>query len=220
MAAAPTTSKVALVATVVGAAAMIAYPVVVYFGLTSFQPRMAALILLAIFAPLALLRLRHLDARAVSGVAWVPVLTAGLLVLSAVLDHAGAALVVPVAVNLTLLAVFGATLRGPTPMIERFARLQEADLVGPELAWCRLWTWIWCGFFCLNATVALVLALIAPLTWWAAYNGIIAYVLMGALFAVEFVVRKRRFGGSGRGWLDHMASGGRLRSDVLGGGRG
>ncbi len=37
------------------------------------------------------------------------------------------------------------------------------------------------------------LALTAPLAWWATWNGLVAYVLMGILFAVEWTVRRRRF---------------------------
>ena len=100
----------------------------------------------------------------------------------------------PVAINALLLLTFGWTLRrGAMPMVERFARLQLDDPTPAQLAWCRLWTWIWCGFFVWNIVVATVLAVAAPLAWWATYNGLISYVLMGGLFATEFLMRRRRF---------------------------
>src|SRR6185436_7648546 len=52
---------------------------------------------------------------------------------------------------------------------------------------------IWCLFFALNGSTALLLALAAPLAWWTLYNGLIAYLLIGALFATEWILRRRRF---------------------------
>ena len=49
-------------------------------------------------------------------------------------------------------------------------------------------------FFLLNGLVSLGLALFAPLAIWTLYTGGIAYLLMGALFAGEYAIRKIRFG--------------------------
>jgi uncharacterized membrane protein len=57
-----------------------------------------------------------------------------------------------------------------------------------------MWTWIWCGFFLLNAGTAAALAVFAPLEWWTLYNGLIAYGLIGLMFAVELVLRHLKFG--------------------------
>jgi uncharacterized membrane protein len=121
------------------------------------------------------------------------VLTALLLGLGAALDAAGFVLAVPVVINAVLLATFGVSLQTAQPMIERFARLQVPDLPPDEVAWCRRWTGVWCAFFAVNGLTAAALALWAPLAWWAAYNGLVAYALMGALFTVEIAWRKRRF---------------------------
>ena len=93
-----------------------------------------------------------------------------------------------------LLAAFGSTLRrGSTPMIERFARLQEKDLSADQQAWCRRWTWIWCACFIANGSAAATLALTAPMSWWAFYNGLLCYALIGSLLLLEWVLRRRRF---------------------------
>ena len=54
----------------------------------------------------------------------------------------------------------------------------------------------------LNGGVAAVLALAAPLSVWALYTGLIAYLLIGLLGATEYVIRKRRFGRFGKHPLD------------------
>ena len=87
-------------------------------------------------------------------------------------------------------------------MIERFARMQHPDLTDAEAAWCRLWTWLWCGFFAVNALIAGVLALWATLEVWAIYNGLVFYAWMGLMFGVEFVIRKLRFQRWGDNALD------------------
>jgi len=179
---------------IIAALALLAYPFAVYIGLTRWDVRAAAAVLLLLVAPAAIARLRRHRASDVRAVAFVPVVTVGLLALSAVLDSAGFILVVPVFVNLGLLATFGSTLRWGPPMIERFARLQEPDLPAAKASWCRIWTWIWCVFFFLNAGAAAALAFLAPLEWWTLYNGLIAYGLIALMFAAEFVLRHLKFG--------------------------
>ncbi len=38
--------------------------------------------------------------------------------------------------------------------------------------------------------------------WWALYTGFVSYLLVGLLFAAEYVFRKARFGRFGPGLLD------------------
>ena len=171
-------------------ALIVTYPVVVWFGLQRGTPRTTALILLAVLVPIALARWRRGGRNAVLPVA---VAIVG-MTLAAMLDQQGYVLAVPVAISAMMFCVFAPTLRpGSVPMIERFARLQVDDLSDEQRAWCRLWTKIWCAFFVANGSIALLLALAGPLAWWTFYNGLLAYVLMGILFASEYLLRRRRF---------------------------
>jgi len=96
----------------------------------------------------------------------------------------------PVFMNAAMLAAFGASLvKGPS-MIERLARIAEPDLPEAGVRYTRKVTWVWCGFLLLNGLAALWTALIASLAVWTLYNGLIAYLLMGALFGGEFLVRR------------------------------
>jgi uncharacterized membrane protein len=194
--------------------ALVAYPLLVWFGLAHGSPRHLALLLLCVLLPAVALRLRGSRRAAPSadtlagglpagsprgdglrGMALLPLVTVAALVLAAVLDARGWVLAVPVVINALLLLGFAATLRrGALPMIERFARLQVPELSPEQQAWCRTWTVIWCAFFVLNGGTALLLALAAPLAWWTLYNGLVAYALIGALLATEWLLRRRRFG--------------------------
>jgi uncharacterized membrane protein len=71
--------------------------------------------------------------------------------------------------------------------------MQEPELTEAKRAHCRQVTIAWCVFFAFNGALAAVLAFAAPLSWWAAYSGGIAYVLMGMMFAGEYGLRKLRF---------------------------
>jgi len=175
--------------------ALLAYPPLVWLGLSHGSPRLLALLLLVVLVPAAASRLRGRSRATLAPLALPPLVAIAALVMAAVLDARGWVLAVPVAINALLLLAFGFTLRrGSVPMIERFARLQTEALSPAQQAWCRTWTGIWCAFFLANGAIALALALAAPLAWWALYNGLIAYGLMGLLFSGEWLLRRRRFG--------------------------
>ena len=196
------------------AIALVAYPAFVWLGLSAGSARDVALVLLLVLTPAAVLRLRKSTQAAVRGLAVLPLTMIVILGVAAALDAGEAILALPVASNAVLLVVFGSTLRpGSMPMIERFARLQRDELTAAQQDWCRRWTWIWCGFFVGNGAVAWLLAAWAssngesvaisagngaaeaasPLSWWAFYNGLLCYALIGTLLTTEWLLRRRRF---------------------------
>ncbi|MFC5592727.1 hypothetical protein [Lysobacter niastensis] len=97
----------------------------------------------------------------------------------------------PALVNAAMLLLFGLSLRFPPTVVERLARLQDPDLPPGAVAYTRRVTQMWCGFFILNGGIAVITALWATERVWALYNGLIAYVMMGTLFAGEWLVRQR-----------------------------
>jgi uncharacterized membrane protein len=184
----------ALAARIAFGATVVLYPVVVWYGISRGNARATAAVLLCATIPLALLRWRSVGARALHGLGILPFVTVAMVGLGLLLGRSGFVLAVPTAVNVVLLAVFAATLQpGSTPMIERFARLQVADPSPRQMAWCRAWTWIWCAFFVVNGGTATALALWSPTSWWAAYTGGIAYLGIGSLLLLEWLLRRRRF---------------------------
>ncbi len=171
----------------------LAYPVAIYLALQRFEPRQVALLGLALLAlRTAIVARRRLVsyARALAG----PALAVGAtLAVAAFLNHPLALLLTPPAVSFALLASFAQSLWGPLPVIERFARIVVPDLSEEEIAYCRSTTVVWCGFFALNGSIEVVLALRAPIELWTLYTGLVSYLLIGTLFASEFVYRHWRF---------------------------
>jgi uncharacterized membrane protein len=97
----------------------------------------------------------------------------------------------PVVVNAGFLALFGWSLYAPPTVIERMVRLRTPDLPAAAVAYIKKVTAVWCAFFFLNGSVAFLTARYASTAVWLLYNGLIAYGLMGLLFAGEYLVRRR-----------------------------
>lgn len=101
-----------------------------------------------------------------------------------------------VAVSATFLVTFGSTLFFEPTIIFRFAALQDKTIRGSLAekqieAYCRKVTIVWCVFFICNGAVAAYTAFFASDFVWSVYNGGISYILMGLLFAGEFLVRRQ-----------------------------
>lgn len=191
---------------VLQAVVIVTYPVAVYFGLSHFSTRGIGLLVLAMLAPTLIkaLKSRREQLLATMG---MPVAIAFLMLLAIVSDDVRFVLAYPALVNLVLLLQFGLTLRkGSQSMIERFARLQTDDLSPRELEYCRTVTACWCGFFVLNGAACALFAAFASRATWALYTGLLSYLVLGVLFAVEFTLRKYLFRKFGPGLLDRIFS--------------
>ncbi len=102
----------------------------------------------------------------------------------------------PLFINLALLVSFGVSLFNPPTKVFSIAFLTDSSIRNsvhlPDIEnYCRKVTKVWCTFFALNASVSFATALYSPDWIWALYNGLIAYILMGIIFTVEWFVRKR-----------------------------
>lgn len=169
--------------TVVTSLVTLLYPLAIWLGHGRVEPRLLALLLvLAAATRLPALKLSRASRW------WL----AGALLLAAVAIWNNALLplkLYPVLVNLGMLTVFGYSLYAPPSMIERMARLSDPALPAYAVAYTRRVTQVWCGFFVINGMLALLTAVWASAAIWSLYNGVLAYVLMGCLFAGEYLVR-------------------------------
>ncbi|WP_127960182.1 hypothetical protein [Serratia microhaemolytica] len=97
----------------------------------------------------------------------------------------------PVVVNLVMLTLFAGSLFSAMPIVERLARLREPELPPEGVRYTRRVTQVWCLFFMVNATIAFSTAWYGDVQLWTAWNGMIAYLLIGLLMAGEWSVRRR-----------------------------
>lgn len=160
------------------------YPLGVYLTLGRMDPHWLALLLALLAACRAVLTRQRFW--------WVVAAGAGLLAgLSWLQGSPLAVKLYPVMVSLVLLGVFGYSLWHPPSVVERLARLQEPDLPPQAVRYTAQVTQVWCVFFLANAVVSLATACWGTDAQWALYNGLLSYVLMGLLMAVEWCVRQR-----------------------------
>jgi len=97
----------------------------------------------------------------------------------------------PVMVNGLLLVVFAASLWFPPTVVERIARCHHPALPPEAVKYTRRVTQVWCLFFVGNGLIALWTAIWQSARAWFWYNGVIAYLLIGTLFAGEWLIRRR-----------------------------
>ena len=170
------------------AVAGIAYPFLVYATFSNLPGR--ALVLFGLVVVLARLLLLH---RAPVLAPWTAPLAAGAACLAvfATTNPPWGAKAYPVVMSLAASGTFAATLLHPPSLVERIARLREPDLPPLGVRYTRRVTQIWAGFLACNAAVAAAIGAWGTLTLWTLWNGLIAYVLMAALFAAELIVRRR-----------------------------
>ena len=117
-------------------------------------------------------------------------LTVLLVLLSRYFDNETALLFYPVLMNAAMLFIFAASLAAKRPIIEAFARLKNPNLPPEGVVYTRRLTYVWCGFFIVNGTIATATCLMDNLSIWALYNGLISYILMGVLFSLEYLYRR------------------------------
>jgi len=167
------------------ALALACYPLLVYFLLD----RLAYGYLIIAFGGLLMLRILlmpGLDRTPTAlGLCAVAVFCA-----IALLDQALTLLkLYPLLLNLGAAAYASYTLSHPPSAIERLSVLLGMQIQGPAVVYTRRLTMVWTGFFLLNAAVAAYTALLAPMSTWAWYNGLVSYVLIALLIALEYPVR-------------------------------
>lgn len=163
----------------------LAYPFAVYFGIEHLSPRVFALLLGGLWLA------RALSVRKRPGGRWMTGAALAFCLLLALANTPALLRWYPVLISLLMLGLFGLSLVYGPPLVERLARLREPELPEVAVRYTRQVTKVWALFFLCNGLLAAALTLWAPLSWWTLYNGLIAYALMGLLFAGEWLLRQR-----------------------------
>ena len=174
--------------TILSALVLLAYPFAVYYGLSQWGIGAVAGILGLLFV-LRVIAGNKTRLRELKYIAWLSGFAGIVLTVFAFgFKNSDWFTYYPVIVNILMLIIFAQSLMQKESMIERFARLQEPDLPDYAVNYTRTVTKVWCVFFVVNGCIALSTTFMSLQTW-TFYNGLISYLLAGALFAIEFVIR-------------------------------
>ena len=174
---------------------IILYPFSIFFGLKLFEPRFLSILFLGIIL------LNILPTRSLVFSQWhrysLIALATILLVLTQIYNQPFFIKLYPVFVNLIFFGFFAITLFYPPSIIEIIARIQDKDLPSEAIEYTKKVTIIWCIFFIINCLISLYTTFYCSLEIWTFYNGFISYLLIGTLFACEYlfrvlVIRKRK----------------------------
>jgi uncharacterized membrane protein len=101
----------------------------------------------------------------------------------------------PAVIPAALFIVFALSLRArEVPWISRVATaMRGAPLPPPLVVYTRQVTQLWCGVFVAMFTSAVVLAIWATPELWSVMTNVVHYVVLGAVFVLEFAYRKLRY---------------------------
>jgi uncharacterized membrane protein len=173
---------------IVFATLFISYPYLVYRGMESGMNWLAPLVFSGIFFYRAGVA-RQFHRRVLN------LCIAIALILGAYYVQTLTAKILPVLVQLTLMVFFGRGLFGDKEQtfIERVVRLQFPESPPAVSVYCRQLNWVWTVFFAGNALLCTLLAIWGNGYWWAFYNGVLIYVLMGVLGMGEYIYRRIHF---------------------------
>ena len=105
-------------------------------------------------------------------------------------DSEVAAKAYPVVVSGGLAFLFGASLWRPPSLVERMAELGGETLSPAIRRYCRRVTMVWALWLIINTFIAAALAIVGSLEAWALWTGLLSYLVIGLIFAVEFILRR------------------------------
>jgi uncharacterized membrane protein len=122
---------------------------------------------------------------------FVPILiaVAAITLVLAIADRETALKAYPILMGAGMAAAFGRSLLSGPTLIESFASLRE-PVITPEMrVYMRKVTWVWFVFLIVNCGISVLTLVSGRMDLWTLYNGLISYLLMGALFLGERLVR-------------------------------
>jgi len=162
------------------------YPLIVFVGLKWFEPSMLALVLVG----LALIRYYFSKNKTAIPLIKIVGINAILLLSFSVFANSAFLLkLYPVVISFSFFSVFLYSIFKPPSVITLIASAR-GKITENAVLYTRKVTLVWCAFFIINGLIALWTVFQSD-EYWALYNGVISYVLVGVLFACEWLVRRK-----------------------------
>ncbi|HET9679516.1 MAG TPA: hypothetical protein VFP95_03015 [Gammaproteobacteria bacterium] len=166
------------------------YPVLTYLGLQVLDP----VWLLSFLLGLLVLRALLIWWRGGAARLWAATTLLAALVIAAGAYWLGDRVSLrfyPAVMSCLVASVFFASLLIGRPLIEQLARLQNPDLPPQGVRYTRNLTGVWVIILLVNSAIAAWTALYASFASWALYNGLLSYLFLGSVFAIEYLIRGR-----------------------------
>ena len=167
----------------------ISYPFLVYFGFQYFSMGTTTGLILLFFA-IRLLIIRKSKTPLERTVFIATIIMALVCLLGAFLKEYKLIMLYPILMSLGLASLFAFSLRKKqTPIVEVLARIADKQLPTKGVSYTRVVTKVWLAFFIINASISFYTYQFTDFETWTLYNGLVSYLLMGALMGIEYIVR-------------------------------
>lgn len=160
------------------------YPLLVYWSMQRFEPRYIGVGVLLFYLLRLFIQSNNLMAKKLILVGFLMAVI-GVWVLNSEM----LLLLMPVIINFIVALIFAHSYLEPPTIPAKFAAKIEGTLNNRQIAYTNKVTLVWIAFMVLNGTVALYTVLFSSKEVWMLYNGLVAYILMGTLFGLEFLYR-------------------------------
>lgn len=168
------------------------YPLFAHLAVVFHEPRLQWLALTWLLMISLLVPLRQRRAWA-----WITLLGGAALLYGLVAAGNGlyALYLPPVVIPAALLLLFASSLRrGETPLVTRIAtHMHGGTLPAPLVPYTRRVTWLWCLVCASLCLSAVWLAWFASPELWSLMTNVIHYLVLGAVFILEFAWRRMRY---------------------------
>lgn len=166
------------------AVAALLYPLLVYWGIQRFEPKYLGLAIAGVYV------LRTFAVSRKPLAKWASIVS--LIVFCICMwwfNNEYLLKILPALISLGALFVFTHSYIEPPTIPARIALRIEGELCEARLSYTNKITLVWITFFLINAGISLYTVFVGSTELWALYNGLISYMLMGALFAGEYLYR-------------------------------
>lgn len=163
----------------------IAYPFIVYFGLSVLPPSFFGLVLVVLLA------MRFGVLLPEERLLFLPVLLIflGYAIATVIFDNVLWLFVYPALVNFTLCFLFAYSLRHGEPLLLRIVRARGYAISDHTPRYLYRLTAVWAVFFILNGLISIWTSTLS-IQAWTLYNGLISYFLVAILGVGEWVFRR------------------------------
>jgi uncharacterized membrane protein len=170
---------------------LLIFPFIIYLALQYGSLDQVSLALVSIYT--IRLFIRKKDHMGKKSIRQVPLLIFMLLALLSLLTkEVKYILLQPFFLSIILYCILFLSLIYPPTVIERIYMSRKKKLSKSLKAYCRTMNKVWCLFLCINAAGAFYTAFYCSISIWALFNGLITYLLAGALLSIEYLVYRVR----------------------------
>ena len=176
--------------------ASLLYPFLIFFGLQIFSPRIISIFI----AVIILIRLIFIKDNNIKWKLIFPLLIIiSIAIITLFVNKPKILLFIPLVINYGFFLTFISSIYSSPSMVEIFARMQlktlksTNELSPAEIIYCKKVTWLWSIFFFFNGLIIIYISLFSTIKLWSLYTGLISYLIMGSIFAVEIPYRYWRF---------------------------